>query len=63
MNDGTGLAEALLGLDGFRVLEVTEAPEELVGMIETTADFIGCLGCGGGAAHRRQPRGGYGSLP
>jgi hypothetical protein len=24
MGDGTGLAEALLGLDGFRVLEVDE---------------------------------------
>ncbi len=26
MNDGIGLAERLLGLDGFRVLEVTEDP-------------------------------------
>ncbi len=25
MSDGTGLAEALLGLDGFRVLKVSEA--------------------------------------
>ena len=25
MSDGIGLAEALLGLDGFRVLEVTQA--------------------------------------
>ncbi len=30
MSDGIGLAEALLGLDGFRVLAVTEAPDELV---------------------------------
>ncbi len=28
MTDGIGLAEALLGLDGFRVLEVNEAPDE-----------------------------------
>jgi transposase len=46
VNDGIGLAEALLGLPGFRVLEVTEAPEEVVVAIETTADFVGCAGCG-----------------
>jgi transposase len=46
VSDGTGLAEALLGLDGFRVLEVTETPEELVIMIETTAEFVGCSACG-----------------
>ena len=46
MRDGTGLAEALLGLDGFRVLEVAEAPAELVITVETTADFVGCSTCG-----------------
>ena len=46
MSDGNGLAEALLGLDGFRVLEVVEAPDELVVTIETTVDFMGCSGCG-----------------
>ena len=40
------MAEKLLGLDGFRVLEVTETPEELVVRIETTAAFTGCDGCG-----------------
>ena len=29
MNDATGLAEALLGLDGFRVLDVNETPDEV----------------------------------
>jgi len=29
MDDGIGLAEALLGLEGFRVLDVTEGPDEL----------------------------------
>jgi transposase len=46
VNDGTGLAEALLGLPGFHVLEVTEAVEELVITIETTATVVGCEGCG-----------------
>ena len=36
MSDGIGLAEALLGLDGFRVLEVSEGPDELVIAVEST---------------------------
>ena len=46
MSDGTGLAEALLGLDGFRVLEVAEGPDEVVVSIETTATVVGCSACG-----------------
>lgn len=46
MNDGIGLAEALLGLDGFRVLAVDEGPDELVLTIETTATVVGCGRCG-----------------
>ncbi len=46
MSDGTGLAEALLGLDGFTVLEVTEGPAELVVTIETVAQVVGCRSCG-----------------
>lgn len=46
MSDGIGLAEALLGLDGFRVLEVHETSEELVITIESTADRVGCARCG-----------------
>ncbi len=45
MPDGTGLAEALLGLSGFRVLEVTEDEAELVIGIETTAEVEGCWEC------------------
>ena len=41
MSDGTGLAEALLGLDGFTVLDVTEGPAELVVTIETVAQVEG----------------------
>ncbi len=55
MNDGTGLAERLLGLDGFRVLEVTETAHEVVITVETAADFVGCASCGIRAvAHERK---------
>ena len=54
MEDGTGLAEALLGLDGFRVLAVSETPDELVIQIETTVTAVGCSVCGTRAeAHER----------
>ena len=46
MNDGTGLAEALLGLDGFKVLGVTEREHELAIAAETTASETGCWNCG-----------------
>ena len=46
MQNGSGLAEALLGLDGFRVLTVQEGPAELVLTVESTADFAGCTSCG-----------------
>ena len=46
MHNGTGLAEALLGLEGFRVLCVEEEDGELHIRVETTADRVGCAGCG-----------------
>jgi transposase len=46
MIDATGLAEALLGLEGFRVLDVTEGPDELVVTVETVAAVVGCERCG-----------------
>jgi transposase len=46
MDDAIGLAEALLGLDGFRVLTVEETPAEVVVTVETTADVVGCSTCG-----------------
>lgn len=45
VGDGNGLAEALLGLDGFRMLAVTETVEVVI-EIESVADFVGCSGCG-----------------
>ena len=56
MSDGIGLAEALLGLPGFRVLEVHETTDELVIAVETTAVIAWCAGCGArAAAHDRMP--------
>jgi transposase len=46
MSDATGVAEALLGLPGFRVLTVTESAAELVIEIEAVAELVGCPGCG-----------------
>lgn len=55
MSDGTGMAEALLGLPGFRVLAVDETDGEVVVVVETTADVVGCEGCGTRAvAHERK---------
>ncbi len=46
MDDATGLAEALLGLDGFAVLAVEETSSEVIVTVETTGDFVGCPSCG-----------------
>ena len=49
MSDGTCLAEAMLGLDGFRILEMAETPDEMILTVETTAVIEGCRRCGDGA--------------
>jgi len=46
MDDAIGHAEAMLGLVGFRVLEVDRAPAEMTVTVETTADVAGCSTCG-----------------
>ena len=46
MGDGNGCAEALLGLAGFRVVEVSEEPGEVVIGIETLPAPVGCPDCG-----------------
>jgi transposase len=44
--NGSSSAVALLGLEGFVVLAATEVDGELHQLIETTADRVGCPGCG-----------------
>ncbi len=46
MCDGTGLAEALLGLDEFKVLAVAETGGELTVTVETTVLVEGRERCG-----------------
>lgn len=47
--------EEVLGLDGFRVLELAESPDELVVTIETTATTTGYSACRTRAlAHERK---------
>jgi len=54
MSDAIGLADAMLGLDGFRVLAVCETAVEVIIRIETTRQLVGCPGCGVQAtAHER----------
>jgi hypothetical protein len=46
MSDATGVAEAMLGLPGFRVLGVEESAAEVIIRIETSTALVGCPGCG-----------------
>ncbi len=46
MSEATGVAEVMLGLPGFRVLEVEEEAAEVVIGIELVAELVGCPGCG-----------------
>lgn len=54
MSEGTGLAEAMLGV---RVLEVRETADEVVVVVETTADLVAASG----AARERRRMIGCGS--
>lgn len=57
MMDATASVDAaLLGLDGFVVLSACEIDGELELLVETTADLVGCPGCGAVArAKDRRP--------
>ena len=52
MLDGIGLAEALLGLPGVRVLDVSEDDYEVVVTVESTAMRAFCRVCGALARRR-----------
>jgi transposase len=49
VDDGIGLAEKMLGLDGLRVLEVDERPGEVVVRVESTRSKAVCPSCRRGA--------------
>ena len=53
MSDGIGLAEALLGLPGFRVLEVVETDDEVVDRGRDDGE-CGRLSAAAGCAPRRR---------
>jgi transposase len=57
MRDATAsVTAALLGLDGFVVLAAADAGGEVELLVETTADLVGCPGCGAVArAKDRRP--------
>ena len=46
MDDRSGDASALLGMDGFVVLSQTEEDGEVWVLVETTAGVAGCPSCG-----------------
>ena len=60
MGDGSGLAEAALGLDGVRVTGVSEADGEVTIEVETTESRAWCRRCGRHVVPSR--RIGYGSM-
>lgn len=51
---GSG-APAVLGLDGFVLVGAVEEAGELVMIVETTADLVGCSGCGTRARSKGRP--------
>jgi hypothetical protein len=44
MDDAAGLAEALLGLEGFRILEVRESPDDVCITLATGVHVAACGG-------------------
>ena len=55
-DDTTSVTAALFGLAGFEVLAAADAGGELELLVQTTADLVGCPGCGAVArAKDRRP--------
>ena len=55
-DDTTSVTAALMGLDGFEVLAAADAGGELELLVQTTAELVGCPGCGAVArAKDRRP--------
>ena len=46
MDERSGGSAALLGMDGFVVIDSVEEDGELFVLVETTADVVGCPSCG-----------------
>jgi len=63
MSDAIGVAEVMLGLPGFRVLEAQQQEVELVRVVETTPVLTGCPECGVVASGHDRMRVAYRDLP
>ena len=63
MSDAIGVAEVMLGLPGFRVLEAQQQEVELVLVVETTPVLTGCPECGVVASGHDRMRVAYRDLP
>ena len=63
MCDAIGVAEVMLGLPGFRVLDAQQEAAELVLVVETIAVLFGCPECGVVATAHDRMRVAYRDLP
>jgi transposase len=62
-DDTASVVGALFGLDGFEVVAVAELDGELEIVVQTTADLVGCPGCGAVAQPKDRRPGWVRDLP